>query len=419
MTARAVTLTKQRGARASRHRARRAVWIAFGAVAMVGACRDSPSEPGVGPPARIAVVSGDGQTALPGMELSQPIRVSVTDAKGRAIPGVAVGFTVSGGGALLGAMTVVSDDAGEAAAPRWRLGKSVTEQTMHVSAQGISTEVSAVVQSGFHVVFRFFGNETITAADQKAFANAVARVRGIITGDLPAVNAVNSGIDLAQCGVTGQPRLSEVIDDVLIFAAIQNIDGPAGILARAGPCLVRTGATPMTVVGIMWFDASDIATFLQGTAFEEVITHEIIHVLGFGTLWEDRGFLTGAGTADPRYTGVQAHHECLATNWSLACSATLPVEAGGGPGMALGHWRETTFGDELLTGYYSSGNVLSEMTVGALADLGFLVNTAAADDPMAAVAAARVPAVGVDAGWERLQRPVAFVTPDGRVQRRR
>ena len=40
------------------------------------------------------------------------------------------------------------------------------------------------------------------------------------------------------------------------------------------------------------------------------ITHEIIHVLGFGTLWSDRGFIADTGSSDPRYTGPRAREGC-------------------------------------------------------------------------------------------------------------
>jgi hypothetical protein len=63
-------------------------------------------------------------------------------------------------------------------------------------------------------------------------------------------------------------------------------------------------------------------------------------------------------------------------------AAGVPVEATGGPGTALGHWRETTFGAELMTGWAGPGTnlPLSRVTVGALADMGYTVNFAAADN---------------------------------------
>ena len=401
---------------------RGAARLLAGAAAALAACRDSATQPQTGQPARIVVLAGSWQSALANTEVPEPIRLAVRDAGGRGVAGAEVTFSVrEGGGALVGEQIASTDANGLVTAPRWRLGKSATFQLLRASAGDVTTEIGATVASNFHIAVRFFG-DALSAEQQQVFIRGVGRVRGIITGDLPGVNGVNSGIDLALCGITGQPSLNEVIDDVLIFAAVQNIDGPGSILARAGPCLVRTGDMPMTAVGVMAFDASDLGLFLQGAAFEEVVTHEIIHVLGFGTLWTDHALIRDTTTQDPRYTGLQGHHGCLAAGWPLPCTVDIPIEAGGGRGTALSHWRETVFGSELLTGYYStSGNALTVMTIGSLEDLGFVVNRAAADEPILGGVSLRGPAAlraGASQSWDESLGPVAAITPDGRVQRR-
>ena len=101
------------------------------------------------------------------------------------------------------------------------------------------------------------------------------------------------------------------------------------------------------------------------------------HLLGIGTLWDvNRSLLTGAGTSDPRFVGVRGVAE-----WStLGGSAAVPVENTGGSGTADSHWRETTFGTELMTGYISPGsNPLSKLSIASLADLGYHVNRSVAD----------------------------------------
>ena len=58
----------------------------------------------------------------------------------------------------------------------------------------------------------------------------------------------------------------------------------------------------------------------------------------------------------------------------------VPVESGGGAGTAYSHWRESTFGNELMTGFLNSGaNPLSAFTVDQFRDLGYTVNDALAD----------------------------------------
>ena len=58
----------------------------------------------------------------------------------------------------------------------------------------------------------------------------------------------------------------------------------------------------------------------------------------------------------------------------------VPVENTGGPGTADGHWRETVFRNELMSGFIAApGNPLSRMTVASLGDLGYKVDLDAAE----------------------------------------
>ena len=56
------------------------------------------------------------------------------------------------------------------------------------------------------------------------------------------------------------------------------------------------------------------------------------------------------------------------------------VENTGGAGTADAHWRESVFGNELMTGFVDAGvNPLSRVTVASMGDLGYTVNLADAD----------------------------------------
>jgi hypothetical protein len=54
----------------------------------------------------------------------------------------------------------------------------------------------------------------------------------------------------------------------------------------------------------------------------------------------------------------------------------VPVENTGGAGTRDGHWRESVFGSELMTGFYDSGvaNPLSAVSAASLRDLGYVVD---------------------------------------------
>ena len=121
----------------------------------------------------------------------------------------------------------------------------------------------------------------------------------------------------------------KIIDDIRIDAKLGAIDGEGGILGQAGPTAIRTdGYLPATAV--MEFDIADAAvydTYYNGrdidgndddniyfgatddvdapldTLWDVIVLHEMMHSIGFGTIWSYQGLISGAGTDDPRFTG--------------------------------------------------------------------------------------------------------------------
>ncbi len=222
--------------------------------------------------------------------------------------------------------------------------------------------------------------------------------------------------------------LPPVITDTT-SASIVPIDGPGKILAQAGPCLIRsTGFLP--ALGLMEFDSADVGGL--GSSLSDVILHEMGHVLGYGTIW-DASLLNlirnpcGSAnpcTTDPSFVGAQATSAFFKVGGAVYTGgAIIPVENTGGPGTADGHWRETVFKAELMTGYYNGGmtNPLSLVSVASMGDLGYTVNYAASDNyvlswPLLAATVTqihleqdimRIPITLIDAGG----RPVRVVTP--------
>lgn len=182
--------------------------------------------------------------------------------------------------------------------------------------------------SNFDITLNLTG---MTPGQIAVFQQAAQRWAQAIIGDLPDVGA---------------------IDDVLIDGSIVAIDGVGGILGQAGPTAVR-GGTFLPYTGVMQFDSADVAALEAAGQFDEVILHEMGHVLGFGTIWSLQGLLTGSGTIDPRFIGTNA---VAAYNSRFSTSATgVPVENTGGPGTANSHWRESVFTNELMTGYLNGG----------------------------------------------------------------
>ena len=57
----------------------------------------------------------------------------------------------------------------------------------------------------------------------------------------------------------------------------------------------------------------------------------------------------------------------------------VPIEMDFGPGTRFSHWRESVFGNELMTGFADPVNPLSAVSVAAMRDLGYLADDVPAD----------------------------------------
>ena len=247
---------------------------------------------------------------------------------------------------LNGAWTLIVDDRADqdgGALNRWAIG----------------LESNTVQPSAFQLDIRFLGG--LSPQQQIAFSAAAQRWSEIITGDLPPVMLEG-----------------DRIDDVLIEAEGISIDGPGRVLGQAGPTFLRP-VSNLPIKGIMSFDSADLARLEADGSLADVILHEMGHVLGFGTLWARMGLISRAGTMNPTFSGSNAMREYAALT-NRTTPVAVPVANTGGPGTRDGHWRESVFGDELLTGFISgSVRSISLTSIAAFEDMGYVVNYQAAD----------------------------------------
>ncbi|WP_119316682.1 leishmanolysin-related zinc metalloendopeptidase [Calidithermus terrae] len=234
----------------------------------------------------------------------------------------------------------------------------------------VSITVNPPADDPYDITLRFTGSPT--PSQQAAFEAAAAKWEQVITQGFASTNLTIPANDCED----GFSAFNGSVDDILIDAAVVPIDGPGQILGQAGPCYDRN-PDRLTLYGIMMFDSADLAQLEADGQLDEVIFHEMGHVLGIGTLWNwQRSLLAGAGTSDPRFVGANAVREWQA----LGGAGNVPVENTGGAGTRDSHWRESVFNNEVMTGYLDSGaNPLSRVTIGSLQDLGYTVNYAAAD----------------------------------------
>ena len=238
---------------------------------------------------------------------------------------------------------------------------SVETYFAHASLKKNAT--AAAIQSAYNIEVRFLGG--LTTKQKTAFKKAADRWSKVIVGDLPSVT-----ID------------GDVIDDLLIVAQGVQIDGPGKILGQAGPTHLRpasAGASAfLPAKGLMSFDSADLAKMEADGTLVDVITHEMGHVIGIGTIWEHKKLLVGAGTDNPTFKGTNARREFGTLKGTAP--ANVPVENTGGSGTRDGHWRESVFRNELMSGFIAApGNPLSRLTVASLQDMGYAVDIKAAE----------------------------------------
>jgi Leishmanolysin/Bacterial Ig-like domain (group 2) len=327
-------------------------------------------------PTQVQKAAGDGQTANIGQTVATPLTVQVNDGTGHPVSGVTVGFTVAPELGTLGSPTVVTGADGRAASPLEVLGAGPIPVTATVANTTLSTSFSETGISPFTIELQFLTDTTSAQGD--AFEAARHRWEGLIVGDVPNVQL---SAPAGQCG-TNSPAVNRNVDDVLILVTLEPIDGAGNVLGAAGPCFVRNvGRLP--VLGLMKFDTADLDVLESSGLLDAVILHEMGHVLGFGTIWTDKSLLADAsldGGTDPHFTGAQAIAAFNAVGGNnYQGGEKVPVEDTGGSGTADAHWRESVFGNELMTGFVDPTDPLSRVTVSSLADLGYIVNVAGAD----------------------------------------
>ena len=131
--------------------------------------------------------------------------------------------------------------------------------------------------------------------------------------------------------------------------------------------------------GHMVFDLADLDEMIKDKTLFSVVFHEMLHVCGLGTIWEGKKLVKDLDTNNPIYIGENAlaEYRKLTSNPSLI---SIPLENKGGAGTRNVHWRQSTFGNEVFIGVTTGeSQPISRMTIGALEDLGYVVNYEHAD----------------------------------------
>lgn len=253
-----------------------------------------------------------------------------------------------------------------------------------------------------------------------AFVSAAERWNEILEGTIVEEFTLFGGQEFCNGAVKVSGDFTA--DFLTIAAFVVEIDGVNGILGQAGPCaqlLEEFGAFP--ILGIMEFDVDDLEALIADDTLNDVILHEMAHVLGIGTFWRNAvqgelslnfrdpsllfdptfeidaiGNIVNIQVAvQPTFRGEAAVAEYEALTGQAEVGA--PVENGiDGNGFIINgaqnlldtlgstdaHFEKEEFGDALMTFAIESGvdHPLTRMSIASLEDLGYTVNVDNGDD---------------------------------------
>lgn len=252
-----------------------------------------------------------------------------------------------------------------------------------------------------------------------AIGSAASSWQSILSATDFADVTADSGFTCTLRGVSFSVPAGTEVDDILIVVGVGAIDGSSSqsVAAVASVCAIRTGSrTP--AIGAIVFDGADLDKLESTDLMGSVAIHEIGHILGIGQTSSWSGLIQGTGGSDPdpHFAGALATNAFNAAGGNSYSGAKVPVQSS----SDTSHWRESVLGLEVMTPSLRSGvtNPLSAITIQALADMGYSVDTSLADSfTLTSADAADLvgPAHTVDLHDDFERGPVMVIDGDGNV----
>ena len=234
---------------------------------------------------------------------------------------------------------------------------SITEYIPALEKSGVEVLYHVLVKGDFDVEFVFL--DAFTEKHKRILRYVARRWMAIIREDLPDHQFAQAWS--GQCGERSfEIPSGERIDDIRIYITTFEADhGPVG---WGSPGVLR-GETHLPIIGCMGFDLARVNLYIAGL-------HEIAHVLGFGTIWDNLDLLQEP-SADAHFNGPLAIAAFDDAGGRDYAGAKVPVH------RDRWHWRYSVFPGELMRTI--AGDALSAITVQSLADLGYGVDVTQVD----------------------------------------
>jgi hypothetical protein len=306
-------------------RRRYASLIAFGLCTILAACGgDGIVLPNESRPAKIAIVDGDGQSALAGATLTEPIVVKVTDALDRPVAGQVVVFAINAGGGQVSPPSTQTGDDGMASAT-WTLGSSAGEQRVQAQVNGddLLVSFSASALSGVGALLELVSGNNQVAAVGSALADSLV-VR--VTDDLG--NPV-AGVEVQWAAIGGGSiSPASVLSGADGRAAAERVLGNASGQQTAQASSAGLGSVTFTQTAepanptSLVLVSGDAQTGAVGTPLADSLVVRLLDDNGNGVGGKAISWVVGTGGGSPSpVTATTNPNGFAATQWTLGPNA--------------------------------------------------------------------------------------------------
>ena len=272
--------------------------------------------------------------------------------------------------------------------------------------------------------------DEVTASQNGIITQAAERYESMIgLGDFDATVSLPAD----ECA-PGMPELtSQALDDISIYVMVGPLDGAGNVVGMSGPCLIRTGTggwAGMPALGAIVLDEADIAQLESDGVLEAVVTREMARALGFSPVaWNFHGFLQNPSLPEDAEPDADTHLNAplVVAAFNAAggegyAGTGVPIENGAMPGISDTHWRQSVFGDEVMTPYVTGDSQpLSRITLEALYEVGYELDVMMADPftlTGARSARPRGPKMYLGMDLAAYRGPIATIRAEGVVKKK-
>ncbi|HUF35811.1 MAG TPA: Ig-like domain-containing protein [Gemmatimonadales bacterium] len=281
--------------------------------------------PSDGGPARIVIIQGNEQTGSAGAALDDSLVVRITDGQDRAISGLRVAFTLSGGGGEVSPDTVVTDGGGRAGA-EWVLGAGAGAQAVDAEVVGEALTVRFTASAGSGAASRM----VLVSGDDQSAAVGTALSDSLVVRVEDAFGNPVAGVSVEWTAAVGEVSPATAVSDGDGLAAARRILGAvageqtttASADGLAGSPVVFTHtAVPGTAASLVLISGSG-QTGPPGEELPDPLVVRLVDESGNGIPSQAVTWVvaTGGGSVDPG-TSLTDGEGFASARWTLG-SAT-------------------------------------------------------------------------------------------------